>query len=151
VLVLPPLRERMGDLVELVEHMLERAAPDQGTKIISDDAWRALLQYSWPGNVRELKHAVSRAMALGGDQLQATDFFHDKSISNRTPLIGVDDQPLQPYHAMLRGAMEQALSTHGSIRAAAEFLGIPKSTFADRAKAWGLLPRMRPRKRFLTK
>ena len=143
VLALPPLRERMGDLVELVEHMLERAAAEHGPKRMSEGAWKALLAYAWPGNVRELRHAVSRAVALGGDELGVADFFPDLRIGHKTPLIGLEDQPLQPYHAMMRGAMEQALSTHGSIRAAAEFLGIPKSTFADRAKAFGLLPRAR--------
>jgi len=151
VLVLPPLRERMGDLVELVEHMLEQAQPEHGTKKVSDEAWRALVSYAWPGNVRELRHAVSRAVALGGEELQSADFFPELRLGHRTPLLGLDDdQPLQPYHAMMRGAMEQALATHGTIRAAAEFLGIPKSTFADRAKAWGLLPRPRPRRRLPT-
>ena len=48
---------------------------------------------------------------------------------------------------MLRGAMEQALATHGTIRAAANHLGMPKSTFADKAKAWGLAPRRKQRMR----
>ena len=51
------------------------------------------------------------------------------------------DGRLVPYQAMLRGAMEQALVTHGTIRAAANHLGMAKSTFADKARAWGLLPR----------
>jgi len=42
---------------------------------------------------------------------------------------------------MMRGAMEQALQTQGTIRAAADQLGMAKSTFADRARAWGLLPK----------
>nr|MBA3500627.1 hypothetical protein [Deltaproteobacteria bacterium] len=132
---------RMGDLVELVEYMLESSAVEHGKKSITETAWKALLAYGWPGNVRELRHAVSRAIALGGEELGVADFFPELRIGQKTPLIGVDTQALQPYHAMMRGAMEQALSTHGSIRAAAEFLGIPKSTFADRAKALGLLPR----------
>jgi hypothetical protein len=37
--------------------------------------------------------------------------------------------------------MEAALATFGSIRAAAQHLGMPKSTFADKAKAWGLSTR----------
>ena len=41
--------------------------------------------------------------------------------------------------------MKQALQTHGTIRGAAQALGMPKSTFADKARAWGLLTRMRPR------
>ena len=154
VLVLPPLRERMGDLVELVEHMLEQSVADHGPKRISEDAWKALLAYPWPGNVRELRHAISRAVALGGDELHPADFFPELRFGHphqRTPLIGspiVGSDPLQPYHAMMKGAFEQALATHGSIRAAAAYLGVPKSTFADRAKAWGLLPRARPRRRF---
>jgi hypothetical protein len=46
---------------------------------------------------------------------------------------------------MMRGAMEQALVTHGTIRAAAIQLGMAKSTFADKARAWGLIPRRRPK------
>jgi hypothetical protein len=52
---------------------------------------------------------------------------------------------MAPYELVLRGAMEQALQTHGSIRAAATALGMPKSTFADRAKAWKLHTRRKPR------
>ena len=151
VLVLPPLRERMGDLVELVEHMLEQSVPDHGEKRITDDAWKALLSYGWPGNVRELRHAVSRAVALGGDELHAVDFFPEIRFGGqqRTPLIGATNgENLQPYYSIMKGAFEQALATHGSIRAAAQYLGVPKSTFADRAKAWGLLPRTRPKRRF---
>jgi transcriptional regulator with PAS, ATPase and Fis domain len=151
VLALPPLRERMGDLVELVEHMLEQAEPEYGRKSVSEEAWKALLSYPWPGNVRELRHAVSRAVTLGDEELQCVDFFPDLRLGQRTPLLGGAEQRTQPYEAMMRGAMEQALAAHGTIRAAAEFLGMPKSTFADRAKAWGLLPRARPRRRLAMK
>ena len=41
--------------------------------------------------------------------------------------------------------MDQALRTHGTIRGAAQAIGMPKSTFADKARAWGLLTRIRPR------
>jgi hypothetical protein len=52
---------------------------------------------------------------------------------------------LVPYERVLRSAMERAIAAHGTIRAAASYLGMPKSTFADRAARWGLLPRERPR------
>lgn len=177
VLALPPLRERMGDIVELVQHMLETSSLEHGPKSVSEDAWRALLTYHWPGNIRELRHACSRAVALGGESLTAADFFFNDSRIRRHATLGdaqlgggphhgmtrpgplstsehcsppsdIDPSSLQPYQLMLRTAMESALASHGTIRAAAEFLGIPKSTFADRAKAWGLLPRPRPRRRF---
>jgi two-component system NtrC family response regulator len=70
-MVMPPLRERPGDILPLAEHFLRRAlawAPP-----FSAGARRALLRHPWRGNVRELKFAVERAAALwrqrGGAQL----------------------------------------------------------------------------------
>jgi DNA-binding NtrC family response regulator len=146
VLVLPPLRERMGDIVELVKSMLEELGPEHGAKTVSDAAWRALASNPWPGNVRELRHAVSRAVALGGDELEPDHFFPELRLGWPRALADIpDNEPLVPYERVLRGAMERAISAHGTIRAAANHLGMPKSTFADRAQKWGLMPRERPR------
>jgi DNA-binding NtrC family response regulator len=146
VLVLPPLRERMTDLSELVQGMLAELAEQHGPKQLSDAAWRALADNRWPGNVRELKHAVVRAVALGGDQLEPEHFFPELRLAWSRALDDIPEgEPLVPYQRVLRGAMERAIAAHGSIRAAANHLGMPKSTFADRAQRWGLLPRARPR------
>jgi len=143
VLAMPPLRERMSDVVELVEFMLDELAPEFGTKMVSAAGWEALAGYSWPGNVRELRHAVARAVALAIDELGPSDFFPDQFLGvARAPFVtNTTAQALVPYQAMLRGVMEQALQTHGSIRAAALSLGMAKSTFADKAKEWGLITR----------
>jgi transcriptional regulator with GAF, ATPase, and Fis domain len=148
VLSLPPLRDRMSDLGELVEGMLADLAAEFGTKRVTATGWEALASYGWPGNVRELRHAISRAVTLGGDDLGPLDFFPDLGHARRRHGHGTPPPPdaasptmemqLPPYHAVLRGAMEQALQKHGSIRAAATSIGMPKSTFADKAKAWGL-------------
>jgi DNA-binding NtrC family response regulator len=146
VLVLPPLRERMGDLVDLVQGMLAELAPEHGDKTVSDGAWKALADNRWAGNVRELRHSVIRAVALGGEELEAEDFFPDVRLERARVLEDLPDaEPLVPYERVLRGAMERAIAAHGTIRAAASHLGMPKSTFADRAQKWGLQPRERPR------
>jgi transcriptional regulator with PAS, ATPase and Fis domain len=144
VLGLPPLRERMGDLRELVEAMLDELAPESGRKRVAAEVWDALIAYHWPGNVRELRHAVCRAVALGGEELCAADFFPELKLGRRGPAGSPD--ALVPFEAMMRGAMEQALATHGTIRAAANHLGMAKSTFADRARVWGLAPPPRRRR-----
>jgi transcriptional regulator with PAS, ATPase and Fis domain len=153
VLALPPLRERRGDVRLLVETMLEELEPEFGPKRVADDAWSALVDYGWPGNVRELRHAVARAVALGGSELGTRDFFPDFGSARRRGPDGTPSPPplpidgtIVPFEDLLRGTMEQALSSHGSIRAAANAIGMPKSTFADRAKVFGLVPR--PRIRF---
>jgi transcriptional regulator with PAS, ATPase and Fis domain len=157
-LVLPPLRERMADVVELVESMLRELAPDFGEKQVTEEAWHALASYSWPGNIRELRHAVARAVTLGSTELAAADFFPHLNTRPRRMTLEVpspeepcdvdgEDSEMVPYRAMLKTAMQQALHEHGSIRAAAHSLGMPKSTFADRARQWRLMSRQRRAKK----
>jgi DNA-binding NtrC family response regulator len=146
VLALPPLRDRMADLPDLVHSMLDELAPDHGVKRVSAEGWTALGDHHWPGNIRELRHAVARAVALGGDELGARDFFPDVALGARTlAATAPRGATLEPYEEILRTAMEQSLQTHGSIRAAAQHLGMAKSTFADKAKQWGLVARRKPR------
>jgi DNA-binding NtrC family response regulator len=145
VLHMPPLRERVADIPELVETMMRAFEPVHGVKTVSEPAWRALAAYPWPGNVRELRQAVERAMTLGGDELQPADFLPELRLPSAPPRLLVNVDGPGNYQQVLRGAMEQALALHGTIRAAAAHLGMPKSTFADRARAWGLLPRGRVR------
>jgi DNA-binding NtrC family response regulator len=141
VLALPPLRERMGDLPELVDAILDELTPDFGRKELAESAWVAINRYAWPGNIRELRAAVARAVTLGLDVLEAHDFFPE-GLGPKTkpePVLAPEDDPdLSPYDSMIRDAMIEALEQHGTIRAAALALGMPKSTFADRARQWCL-------------
>ena len=56
----PALRNRMEDLPELIDFMLQRLNKKHGTSAteISKDAVTALSQYNWPGNVRELENIL---------------------------------------------------------------------------------------------
>ena len=65
VLVLPPLRERKGDVPLLAHHFAARMAYEmdrEETPQFSDEAMAELEGHSWPGNVRELKNLVERAV-----------------------------------------------------------------------------------------
>jgi two-component system nitrogen regulation response regulator GlnG len=66
---LPPLRERVDDINDLVQHFL-RAAQREGepVKTIAPDAIRLMQNYPWPGNVRELENLVRRLSALYADE-----------------------------------------------------------------------------------
>jgi transcriptional regulator with PAS, ATPase and Fis domain len=61
---LPALRDRRGDIPELVAHFIRLYNPKLGANIeeITPRALEALLAYQWPGNIRELSNAVERAM-----------------------------------------------------------------------------------------
>jgi two-component system NtrC family response regulator len=67
---MPPLRERLADIIPLAEHFLSRAAmsdtphsPD-APKALSAEAAQRLLSHPWPGNVRELRNVMERCHAL---------------------------------------------------------------------------------------
>lgn len=72
-IVVPPLRDRPLDILELADYFLERHRAFRRLRL-SDPAADALLAYSWPGNVRELQRVIERAVALAdSDRLQLDD------------------------------------------------------------------------------
>lgn len=60
---LPPLRDRLADIVPLAEHFLAAAASGQPHRL-SAEAAAVLLRHPWPGNVRELVNAMTRVATL---------------------------------------------------------------------------------------
>lgn len=61
---IPPLRERLADIIPLAEHFLRLGAGAQAPKALSAAAAQLLLRHSWPGNVRELRNLMERCQAL---------------------------------------------------------------------------------------
>jgi DNA-binding NtrC family response regulator len=63
---LPPLRERMEDVPQLIDFMLKRLARDSKAdgKAISAEALALLCKYPWPGNVRELENLIYRSAVM---------------------------------------------------------------------------------------
>jgi two-component system response regulator AtoC len=75
-LVLPPLRERAGDIPLLVARFLKEFATENNKNVndFTPDALEALMNYTWPGNVRELRTAVESAVVLArGDKIGLRD------------------------------------------------------------------------------
>jgi len=65
-IVVPPLRERRGDIALLAEHLLREGAREMHVTapVLAPDAVARLTSYDWPGNVRELENALTRALVL---------------------------------------------------------------------------------------
>jgi len=71
-IAIPPLRERMEDVIPMAELFLERYGSTMGRPGLglSEDAKAAINAHRWPGNVRELENAVQRALLLcDGDEV----------------------------------------------------------------------------------
>ena len=77
---IPPLRERIEDIPEIVESFLDefREKYNKQDLEISKNAMSVLTAYSWPGNVRELRNVIERATVLSRGNIIEIDDFPDK-------------------------------------------------------------------------
>src|SRR5271166_1842094 len=76
-ITVPPLRDRLEDISDLVRHFLARFAAEEGKHVrtVSAAAMKLLGTYHWPGNVRQLENAVFRAVVLAdGDEIGVNEF-----------------------------------------------------------------------------
>jgi transcriptional regulator with GAF, ATPase, and Fis domain len=65
---IPPLRERMGDVLALAASLLDRLGQEMPVKRLSAGAAKRLMEHDWPGNVRELAHVLERGTILAEDR-----------------------------------------------------------------------------------
>jgi len=87
---LPPLRERLEDVGDLVRHFLRRcAAEGLGQRSIETAAIERLRQHRWPGNVRELENFVRRLVALNSEDTLTAELV-ERELSETTPLVSAD-------------------------------------------------------------
>lgn len=87
--MLPPLRDRPGDIRLLVRYFLKRYAQKHGgpVKSVSDAAMSLLEAYAWPGNIRELENTIERAMVLCDSPVIEQQLLEDKLQHRAAPVV----------------------------------------------------------------
>ncbi len=141
---LPPLRERLADIIPLAEHFLARAAAGGPARQLSADAASRLLAHPWPGNVRELLNAMKRAATLVRRPVIAAQDLCFLSASGRAPAAPPATDWLAGTlpEVVARVEMElirRALSACDGNRAqAAEQLGIRRQLLYQKLERYGL-------------
>jgi DNA-binding NtrC family response regulator len=134
---LPPLRERLADIVPLAERFLSRTG-----KRLAADAAAKLLTYSWPGNVRELKNAMERAAVLVRSDIVRADDLNFIAVSPSPDSVGAGwpDEDIPSAIARLEKMLiQRALVRSGNNRAeAARALGIHRQLLYAKMKRYEL-------------
>jgi two-component system, NtrC family, response regulator AtoC len=137
-ILIPPLRERRGDIVILINHFLAEfdKKMDKDVKHITKAALKLLYDYDWPGNVRELENTIERCMILTDEdkidvevlppQILTSD--GNTSLESVGPLF-TEDAPIIPFEKLKAEAIKHALKvTSGNIVDASKKLNVGRAT-----------------------
>jgi DNA-binding NtrC family response regulator len=144
-ILMPPLRDRSGDILVIARHFLRQFSESMGKHIIgfSNDAEKLMASYHWPGNVRELRNAVERAVIMeAGKHIGASSL--PQSIGESPPPAPREekDEPERLEEAMAqyeRRFIERALRRHvGRINETAAELGITRHALRYRMQKLGM-------------
>jgi len=144
--MLPPLRQRKGDIPLLVEYFTEKISKkyDLPNCSIKKSALTALEQYHFPGNVRELENMIEGGMTLSNsDWITIEDlpsYLGDEigysGKMNHEFSLGGENIPT--YAQMEKNLIEMALKKCGSFRQAGLALGLDHKTISAKAKKYHL-------------
>ena len=164
-IVIPPLRERVGEIAGLARLFAAQAARQSGwgEPELTSGALAAMAAYSWPGNIRELRNIIERAVLLAGGGAIGEEHLPIEKLTSRTVPrrtrsdslgpAGPAPEPPGSARASLRDEVDdlerrRILATlescAGNQTRAARMLGISRGTLAARLEQFGI---PRPRKR----
>jgi transcriptional regulator with PAS, ATPase and Fis domain len=152
-ITLPPLRDRLEDIPELVDHFVVKHADLSGgkVKLIDPTLLPTLMQYSWRGNIRELENIIKRAIiSTPGDVITAVAIPGETpgDVQRVQPQVESPSSPV-PYKeylgAVLRDAEEKylvrILRTHkGNINQIARLMEVDRKTVYRKMAEYGIEP-----------
>jgi len=140
-IVLPPLRERSGDIPALVDRFLSEAALRLGRPkaSISAGAMAALSLHRWPGNVRELRNVVERAAVLApGGAIDVGDLALEggKAVAAAATFAEAKRQVVEDFE---RSYLRAALERHGgNVSRTAEAIGMVRQSLQQKMRELGI-------------
>jgi formate hydrogenlyase transcriptional activator len=134
---LPALRERKGDIPELVRHFVEQFATsmDKTIETIPEKTMRALVRHPWPGNIRELQNYVARGVILSTDGV-----FEPPAPERCEPApVEIPNPTLEDtVRQKILSACQRANWKLGGPRGAAARLGLKRNTLYYKMKRLGI-------------
>ena len=142
----PPLRERVDDIPELVGEFLDEFSLDtkKEHKFLTPEALELLRKYSWPGNVRELKNLTERMAIMHPDKVIDEEdipppFNTSRSLEGKVESFLSFDTLKEARETFERSFIASKLQEFGgNISRTAEAIGMERSNLHKKIKAYGL-------------
>lgn len=136
---IPPLREHLADVPELVQHFLELLGAEYRRDVmLSEAALERLMTYNWPGNVRQLRSVLEGALALAADGgcISASDLNLPLPATQATT-EAVGSPPSLNLEKIEEWAIRHALAETGNNNTqAARLLGIHRDTLINKLRKY---------------
>jgi len=134
-ITIPPLRDRIEDIPELVEYFIKKycTSMNKPPASIESSALKRLEEFNYPGNVRELENMIERAIVVGnGKKITIKDLPVERSVSGNS-IESLDD--LEKDH------IQKILKKYSwNISRAAKALNIDRVTLYNKISKFGLKP-----------
>jgi DNA-binding NtrC family response regulator len=142
-ILVPPLRERVEDIIPLTEHFMYYYNQKYGKEFskISPEARKVLLEHAWPGNVRELRNAMERIILLESGQIILPEHLSFLRLQQQTfaPLRVDSSEGLLGYEEATKRLIQEALrKAGGNVLEAARLLDMPVHKMRYRIKKYDL-------------
>lgn len=135
---IPPLRERVEDIVPLAEIFLARYAEKyhKNCKTFDESAKEKLTAHTWSGNIRELQHTIEKAVIMAeGDKVTANELL----IARRESAEAETSTASSTLEEMERSMIDNAMRRHGgNLSAVASQLGVTRQTLYNKIKKYNL-------------
>ncbi len=142
-ILIPPLRDRLDDIVPLCRHFLAVYGRKIGRQpqSLSPEALQLVMAHDWPGNVRELENVIERAVTLSSSPVISAAEFRAIFTLGGTDSPG--PAPLAPEDQTIHGAEREAIlralrEADGNQTRAAEALRMGRNTLWRKMKKYGI-------------
>ncbi|GMV14784.1 MAG: hypothetical protein AMXMBFR56_30080 [Polyangiaceae bacterium] len=147
-LVVPPLRERRGDIPVLVRHFLAKHSPQRPVRM-SREALDRLVAFPWPGNIRQLENEIRRALVLCDEGIDLSHLSPEVASGSSGVARPENELDLRARVDELEATLlEKALAkTGGNQTRAAELLGLSRFGLQKMMKRLGVGQPPRPGRR----
>ncbi len=142
-IMVPPLRERKEDLMELVEHFIRRYSSRREQRVSAATA-QLLQSYPWPGNVRELKNWVERACILCQDNvIDVQDIETVRGLMagpKEGDITDLEEKSLRTARAAFEKQfiMKMLSENGGNVSKTAQTIGVERSHLHKKMKSFGI-------------